>query len=254
MMTRRMAKHCAASALLLLASHASALAQDVSIHAAGAVQKAIQHLIPQYEAATKRTVKPVFDTVGALAKRVRDGERPAVTVLSINALRELEKAGLIAGGGIRPVGRTGVGLAGDPRRPAPDLSTPAALVAALRAAPSIVHADPARGATAGTHFAKVVADLGLTEELKARITVVPFGGAVAGHVRDGTYAIGVSQASEIVPYSDVRFLGFLPEPHALWTVYAAAPVAPLDEAARAFLDLLMSADGINALGRIGFVR
>jgi molybdate transport system substrate-binding protein len=239
---------------LLALQPLTARASDVRIYAAGAVQKAVEALIPLYRERTGRVATATFDTVGAQVKRIQDGETPSLAILSVSGLRGLATAGRISADAIKPIGRTGVGLAGDPKRPAPDIATSAALAAALRAAPSIVHADPARGATAGTHFAKVLADLGLAEELKPRITVVPFGGAVAGHVAAGTYAIGVSQASEIVAHPEVRFLGFLPEPHALWTVYAAAPIAPLDDHARAFLDLLLSADGAKALDKIGFVR
>jgi molybdate transport system substrate-binding protein len=242
------------AALVWTLSYTNGFAADVRVYAAGAVQKAIEKLIPTFETATGHKVVAVFDTVGALAKRISAGETPAVTLLSERALRDLAATGRIDATTIRPIGRTGVGLAGDPRLPAPDVATPAALVAALRTASSIVHADPARGATAGTHFAKVLADLGMADELKGRITVVPFGGAVAGLVRDGVHAIGVSQASEIVAEPRVRFLGFLPEPHALWTVYAAAPVAAPNEAARAFLDLMLSVDGRRALESIGFVR
>lgn len=231
-----------------------ARADEVRVYAAGAVQKAVQALIPEFEGKTGHRIIATYDTVGALANRVRAGEKPALVLLSHAALSALEKSAHIAAGAIQPVGRTGVGLAGPLDKPAPDISTPEKLVAALRAAPSIVHADPARGATAGTHFAKVLADLGLAGELKDRITVIPFGGAVAGDVAAGKFAIGVSQASEIVPNTAVRFLGFLPEPHALWTVYAAAPVDAPAAASRAFLDLLLGADGQAAFARIGFVR
>jgi molybdate transport system substrate-binding protein len=231
-----------------------AAADDVRVYAAGAVQKAVDALKPVFEAKSGHTLAATFDTVGALANRVRAGETPHLVILSQTALQALEKSGHIASGAIKPVGRTGVGLAGALDKPAPDISSPDKLVAVLRAAPSIVHADPARGATAGTHFAKVLADLGLASELKDRITVIPFGGAVAGDVAAGKFAIGVSQASEIVPNPSVRFLGFLPEPHALWTVYAVAPVAPPSQPSRAFLDLLTGPEGQAALAKIGFLH
>jgi molybdate transport system substrate-binding protein len=251
---RTMLRPIIASILVAVLTVSPARADDVRIYAAGAVQKAVVALIPEFEARTGHKVVATYDTVGALANRVKAGEKPDLVVLSQSALKGLETSGQIAAASIQSVGRTGVGLAGNPALPAPDVSTADKLKAALLAAPSIVHADPARGATAGTHFAKVLVDLGIAAEVKERVTVIPFGGAVADEVASGKFAIGVSQASEIVPNPKVRFLGFLPEPHALWTVYAVATVAAPTDASRALLATLIGPEGQKALEKIGFQR
>jgi molybdate transport system substrate-binding protein len=238
--------------ILALGAPANSAHAGVRIYAAGAVQKAIVPLLPAMEVAAGQNVTATFDTVGALAGRIKAGNTADIVILSLGALKRLESDGLIAKGSIVTVGRTGVGLAGPLNQPAPDISTPDALKATLLAAPSIVHADPARGATAGAHFANVLAELGIAEQLKDRVTVVPFGGAIAGEIAAGKFAVGASQASEIVPNTAVRFLGFLPEPYQLWTVYAlATPGVPAAET-KAVIDVLTGAAGKAALAKIGF--
>jgi molybdate transport system substrate-binding protein len=59
-----------------------------------------------------------------------------------------------------------VGLTGRPGLAAAGLETPDQLRALLLGASSISYADPARGATVGTLFARTLAELGLAEPLK----------------------------------------------------------------------------------------
>ena len=82
--------------------------------------------------------------------------------------------------------------------PVPDISSAEALRRSLLAAGSVAHADPARGATAGTHFARVLERLGIAAEMAPRVTVLPFGGDVIKAVAEGRFEIGVSQSSEIL--------------------------------------------------------
>ncbi len=255
-MIRQAAKRAAAllAAIACLLPADPGRADEIRVLAAGAVQKAIERLIPPFEATSGRKVRVTYDTVGSLRDRVLQGDAPDIVILSEAGLKALADKGRIVGGAFITVGRTGVGLCAPLAAPALDISTPENLKAALLGAASIAHADPARGATAGTHFRKVIEALGIAGELGARITVVPFGGAIAADVAAGKFAIGVSQATEIVPNPNVRFLGTLPEPHALWTAYGAAHVATANPASAAFLTHLSSPDGASAFQAIGFSR
>ena len=235
---------------------ASARAEEITVLAAGAVQKPVAELIAEF---TKRRpeakVTVAYDTVGALRDRVLGGESPDLVLLSEAGLKALKERGRLERGQMIPLGRTGVGLCAPLSAGAIDISTPEKLKAALLAAKSIAHADPARGATAGTHFRKVLSDLGILEQLGSRLTVVPFGGTIAGQVAKGEFALGVSQATEIVPNKDVQFLGTLPEPHALWTVYGLASVKGLripDSAAAELAVLIMGEEGHAAFAKAGF--
>lgn len=202
--------------------------EEIVVFAAGAMQKPVEELIALLaKLSPDHKVVATFDTVGALRDKILAGDSPDLVLLSEAALKQLADKDRLARKQISPIGRTGVGLCAPLTAPPIDISTPEALKAALLAAPSIVHADPARGATAGTHFRKVLTEMGILEQVASRVTVVPFGGAIPGRVAKGEFAIGVSQSSEIVPVKEVRFLGHLPPPYALWTTYGLASVKGL---------------------------
>ncbi len=136
--------------------------------------------------------------------------------------------------------------------PVPNISNPEALKQALLAAPSIAYADPARGATAGTHFAKVLDTLGLSQTLQARITVLPFGVEVIKDVSHGKYALGVSQSSEILQHPGITMVGPLPAPLALSTRYSAAPTSD-QTAAGVLMTFLASEAALKHFRATGFL-
>ena len=200
-------------------------AADISVLAAGAAKELVARLESPFFQVSGHRINATFDTVGAQRERVEKGERPDAVILSATAMAQLNKLGLIDAASIRDVGDVQVGLAirtGDAEKSAPDISTPEALMRTLLAAKSITHADPARGATAGAHFAQVLTALGIQERVAGKVTVLPFGVEVIEAVAAGKFEIGVSQSSEIVQHKGVRYLGALPLPHRLATRYQIA--------------------------------
>ena len=202
--------------------HAHAVAADVTVLAAGAAKDLVTRIETPFTLATGHRIKATFDTVGAQRERVEKGERPNVVILSSAAIAQLGKLGLIDAASIRDVGDVQVGLAVRSGEVVPDISTPEAFRIGLLAAKSIAYADPARGATAGTHFAKVLTALGIQDRVASKVTVLPFGVEVIEAVAAGKYEIGVSQSSEIVQHKGVRYIGALPVPHQLATRYQIA--------------------------------
>lgn len=193
--------------------------------------------------------------MGVRADEVRvlaAGAAADVVVLSEAALEQLRAAGRLTGAAL-PIGRVSVSLAVPAGRPLPDISDAAHLRQTLLDAPSIAYADPARGATAGTHFARTLDTLGIGEAVAAKTTVLPFGVDVIEAVAQGRYALGVSQSSEITNHPGVRLVGALPPPHAQGTGYAAA-LASEGAAGRALLAYLDSPEGRAAWAASGFSR
>jgi molybdate transport system substrate-binding protein len=237
--------------LTVLIATTPAVAQDVRVLAAGAVQGAVQRLEPAVTASGHKLLV-TFDTVGALRERVLAGESADVVILSEAGMAVLAKADRIDAGSLIDLGTTSVALAVRRGAAVPDVGSPEALRRALLAAVSIAHADPARGATAGAHFAGVLQRLGLAQELRDRIVVLGFGGDVIAGVAEGRFDIGVSQSSEIVAHPGVVLAGRLPEPYAHHTRYRAAKVMGAGPSAEAFLALIGGAQGRAALAAIGF--
>ncbi|HEU4378527.1 MAG TPA: substrate-binding domain-containing protein [Hyphomicrobiaceae bacterium] len=243
-----------AAALLLCLATLPARAEDVRVLAAGAVQGAVRQLEAEFSAASGHTLKPQFDTVGALRNRVLAGERGDVVILSEAGISALAAAAKIEPATRIELGGTAVALAVRKGAPMPDLSSADALRRSLLAATSIAYADPARGATAGAHFASVLDRLGIAAELGARVTVLPFGGDVIKAVAEGRFQIGVSQSSEIVANADVVLAGRLPPPFDHRTRYVAAKGVGAGPGADAFLALLQGSSGRAALMAIGFAE
>lgn len=239
----------AACALLL----ASANAAEVRVLAAGAAKAAVERIAPEFERATGDSINATFDTVGALRDRIIGGEKPDLVLLSAAAVDTLAQRGLIAADSRREIGSVVAGLAVRAGAPAPDIESVDALKRSLLAAKSVAHADGARGATSGAHFASVVEALGLRDQLAGRITVLPFGVDVVQGVADGKFEVGVSQSGEILPVPGVTFVGGLPAPYALRTLYAAAVVGS-SEAGLKLLRWLESPAAQVHLRAAGFSR
>jgi molybdate transport system substrate-binding protein len=120
--------------------------------------------------------------------------------------------------------------------PKPDISTVAAFVAALRAAPRIAYVDPASGGTSGIYFRNWLERQGLGAEMAPK-TRVQAGGYVAELVERNEADLVVHQISEILPVKGVTLVGPLPAEIQLITTYSAGLSADAREpaVARAFL-------------------
>lgn len=232
-----------------------ALADEIRVFAAGAAKHAVEALAPAFQKATGHTLRASFDTVGALRDRVLQaspGELTDVVILSDAALASLRAAGRLTGTPAHGIGRVVVALAVKQGASAPDLSNAEALRQTLLAAPSLAYGDPARGATAGTHFARTVDALELREALREKTTVLPFGVDVIAGVAEGRYALGVSQSSEIMQHTGILYAGALPAPYGLSTGYGAA-LASQSPAAEQWLVFLDSEESTREFARNGFV-
>lgn len=240
----------------LVGMTATATADEVRVLAAGAAKHAVDALAPAFQQATGHTLRASYDTVGALTGRVMQagpGETADIVILSDTALASLSAAGRLSSLPVHSIGRVVVAVAVRQGTPLPDLSTPAALQTALLAAPSIAYGDPARGATAGTHFSRVITAMNLGDQLKAKTTVLPFGVDVITGVAQGRYALGISQSSEIRQLPGVTYAGPLPAPHGLSTSYSAA-LASDNPAARQFMAFVKGQQAVQEFEASGFMQ
>ncbi len=236
---------------MLLVSGSAAIADTITVFVAGAAKHAMEEIVPAFERATGHKVQMRFDTVGALRDRVIAGETPDLVVLSTAAITQMAEKGKASSASLS-LGRTGVGLAVPHGQPIADISTPEKLADFLKAASSIGYADPARGATAGTQFRKTIEALSLAEPLAPKLKVYPFGVEVIAALGKGELGVGVSQATEIVSAKSVSFVGFLPDPHQVWTEYRAALLKP-GAPAQALLDAMGADSAKPAFAHSGFM-
>ena len=120
---------------------------------------------------------------------------------------------------------------------------------ALLAAKAIVYADPARGGAAGIQVAKIIEQLGLTEQLRPKLRLAAGGDITEVTVSLGPTALGITQISEIADKSQARLAGPLPEELQNYTVFVAGVPAdaPQSGGVTALLKFLRSPTAIAVI-------
>ncbi len=231
-----------AAALLLAAiafTGSRAAAADLKVLTAGAFKQIVVALAPQFEQQTGHKLIIENETVGALVKKIENGEAFDVTFLSPGAVDELTKKGKIADGSRVNIARVGVGVMVKEGAPKPDIGTVDAFRRTVLAAKSVAYIDPASGGSSGIYVAKLLDELGIAGEVKPKAKLKQ-GGYVADLIESGEAELGIHQISEIVPHKGVTLVGPLPKEIQNYTTYAAgiASAAKDKEAAVALVKFL----------------
>ena len=225
----------------------------VHVLCAGAVKHAFTALAGRFEQDTGQRVNCTFAAVGSLLRQHAEGAKADVLLLSRPAIDGLVSLGKV----LRPVfnvGTVGVGVAVRSGSTRPDLSSPGLLRGALLGALSLSYGDPAHGDSSGVHFAKVIAQLGISDAVAGKTRLAPSGLAVAELVRDGHVAIGATQASVIAACRGVDLAGLLPSELQHFTTYACGVAADADarERAQQLLDYLRTERAREVFANSGF--
>ena len=226
--------------------------EEVKVYAAAAVKSPFVKLAEDYQKATGHTVVFVFDTAGATEQKFRADPSAAVLVTTETLITERLKSGMLKDGSNRRLGATVAAFAVPPGAPKPDISTPAKLKATLLAARRIAFSDPARGATVGTHFTKVIEMLGIKDEVLQKATIAADGVETMRLVVDKKVDLGVSQMSEVVQANRDALVGPFPGEFDLATTFSLWHRADVSAAARDFVALIESPAGQARLAAEGF--
>jgi len=206
---------------------------------------ATRHVLTQladvYEATSGQRVSIV--SVGGVeaARRIQEGERFDVVVLASDALERLERDGHIVSGSRVDVARSEVAVAikhGEPRR---DISSGSAVRDAVLRARTIGYST----GPSGTHIINLLRQWGIADVIADRIVEARPGVPVGSLIAEGKVELGFQQLSELVHQPGIDIIGMLPAAIQAVTVFSAAICATSErqEAARAFLNHLASADG-----------
>src|SRR5438552_17339129 len=200
----------ALSFLLLTLCSPAAFAEDLKVYAAAAFKSPLAEIAAQYETATGNKVRVVLDTAGATEQKFRDDTQAVLLITTLPVINEAEKTGKLQSGTTYRLGDSLAGLAFSPGSAKPDISTPEKLKAALLAAKRIAYSDPARGATVGIHFMKVIESLGVKDEVQRKATVAKDGPETMRLVLEEKIDLGVTQIPEILQASRNAVAGPFP--------------------------------------------
>ena len=216
---------------------ARAQGAPLRVLASNGVKAAMEELRPLCEREIGRPLALDFSSTAGLRKRIESGEAFNVTIITVEAVEALTKAGKIAAGSSVPVGRSELGIGIRSGTSRPDIKTRDALKAALRNAASITY--PQDGATRG-NIEQMFERLGIAAEIKPRIILASGSVAATESVAAGKAAMVLTLFSEIMPIRGVEVLGALPGEFATEVKFdAATSTASKDsQAAKALIALV----------------
>lgn len=181
------------------------------------------------------------ESVGGVdaAKRVQAGEAFDVVALASDAIEKLIAAGHLLAETRVDIVRSAVAVAVPAGTPRPDISTEAALKAAVLAAPTLGYST----GPSGVQLARLFEHWGIAAEIAPRIVIPPPGVPVGSLVAKGEVALGFQQLSELMNLPGITLLGGLPEAVQIVTTFSAAQTVPSTQTAatRSYLDFLASA-------------
>ncbi len=232
---------------------ATAVAAELKVLSAGAVEPGLHKVVDLFNAKTGHDVKIQFNTAPQIAKRLEDGYVADVLIAPPGALDNYIKAGKVGADGRILVGRVGAGIVVRPDAPVPDVKTVEALKQAVLAADSIVY----NTASTGIYLEKLFERLGIGAQIKAKTTRYPNGDAVMQHVIKGKgKELGFGAITEIKMFEakgSLKLVGPLPAQVQNYTNYGAALMAnaPAPDAAKAFLAFMASPEAKQAFVAAG---
>ena len=206
-------------------------------------------LVPGFEKATGHKVTTMWGGVNAVAKRVADGEVADVVMLPAAQIDDLIKLGKLIADSRVNVATSGIGVAIRAGAPKIDASSSEGIRKALLAAKAIAYS----AGPSGVHMARLIANWGLTDQLKAKIVPpipdVPIGEVVAR----GDADIGFQQVSELLPVTGIDYLGPLPADIQEVTVFSAGvhKAASQADAGRALLKFLTAPEAAAIIRKTG---
>lgn len=225
------------------AASSIATTSEVRVISSGGFTAAYKTLAPLYEAASGvKIVSSYGASIGnapdSIPSRLARGEKFDIVILADNGLEALVRQGKVAGGSRVDLGRSLIGASVKKGTPKPDISTVPALKNALLNAKSIAYSASA----SGTYLSEeLFPKLGVAERtrLTAKKIMSERVGAV---VARGDAELGFQQASELLPFTELDYLGPIPDEVQQKVFFSAGVMAnaPNPEGARRFVRYLAS--------------
>ena len=230
---------------------------SLKILSGGAAQGLVASVAPKFKAMTDLDIEGEFGAVGAMADKLRAGTPADIVVLTAAMIATLAQENQVAAASVADIGlvETAIAIrAGD----APvSVRNTVELRKAFLAADAIFVPDT-RASTAGIHVAKVLQQLGIADEVAARLKIFPNGASAMRNLAASTAAkpIGCTQSTEIIGTAGVVLSGSLPQGCELSTVYTAAVATQAADASHAkiLIDLLAGADQRALRSGAGFLE
>ncbi len=187
-----------------------------------ATKPLLADLVALYQAQAP-DVHVLVESVGGVdaAKRVQAGEAFDGVVLASDAIDKLIASGHVLAGSRADLVRSGVAVAVPAGQPVPDISTEAALKAAILAAPTLGYST----GPSGVQLAKKFEAWGIADTIAPRIVQAQPGVPVGSLVAQGQVALGFQQLSEMLGVQGITIVGGLPQEVEIITTFSGSVAA-----------------------------
>ncbi|MBX9772953.1 MAG: substrate-binding domain-containing protein [Xanthobacteraceae bacterium] len=230
--------HVMATLLACVAGSGISTAAELIILPSQGNAPGVAELAAGFARASGHKVTIVNEAGAALEQRLANG--PADLIMGgPEAIEGLTKKGRVIAGSGTPYMLAGLGVSVRAGAPKPDIATVEAYTRTLLAAKSIGYSS----GCSGQHVADGIAQLGLTEKLKPKVTVTTGGkGPVTLYLARGDFELGIQQVNIMVGAPGTDFVGPVPAgidkpcPNSV----AIATVSKEPDAARAMIRFMTS--------------
>jgi molybdate transport system substrate-binding protein len=211
----RSASACAAAAFAAVAVVSGAMerahAAEIRVLSAAAMQSIFKVIAGEFEHQSGVKLVMSYGTMGAITDRVLAGETADLIIGSTQSVERLAKEGKIDPSTRVTVARVGVGVVVPTGTPKLPIGSAEELRRALLDAQTVVYASPAGGGAAGIHIARVIEQLGISEQLKPKTKFGAGGDVTEVTLAQGVGTLGMTQVSEIVNKVGAEFVGPFPD-------------------------------------------
>jgi molybdate transport system substrate-binding protein len=171
-----------------------------------ALKGAVEHLAERFETSSGTRINADFAPTLGLLARLRAGETADLVILTRKGIDELAAEGRVGPDSVVDLARSFVGIAVKAGATHPDISSLAALRAALLGAGAVAYS---RIGASGILFAQLIAEMGIAAEINASAIIVP-SGLTAGRLVTGEADLAVQQISELKQIAGIEIVGPIP--------------------------------------------
>jgi molybdate transport system substrate-binding protein len=205
--------------MLALLGTGVADAAEIKVLVSNALKSTMEELTPQFEKASEHKLSLTFGAAAEIKTAIEKGAPLDVAILTAEVTDDLIREGKLTAAGRTDIARSGAGVAARKGAPKPDISTTDGFKHALLDAKSIAYV--AAGATA-PYILSLFERLGIADQVKSKLRPQPTSNPAAKAVANGQAELGITQISEILPYTGAELVGPIPADIQLYTVYPAA--------------------------------
>jgi len=203
----------------------------------------------QFEKATGHKLATTWAGTNDIVKKIRADESFDLVIVAANSLEQLTKEGKLRTEDSAAIAKSGMGVAVKAGARKPDISSGEALKRTLLEAKSIAYST----GPSGVYMEQWIKRMGIADELRPKIRVIPPGTLIGDVIARGEAEIGFQQVQELLPVKGIDFVGPLPPDVQIITVFSGGiPVNAKEvEGARVLLKFLRAPAAVPVIRKHG---